>query len=137
LGEAEPLPIPLREGAYRLVAVLVEAEPIHDLVHAQRELAVGDAAQHRESRERLGQPPAAVDIHQLGEVADAEPLDVGARREAANANRALGRQQVAEKERDERALTSAVRGGDSSTSPAGTRIVSCSMARPSRPVRER
>jgi hypothetical protein len=56
--------------------------------------------------------PARIDGDELGEIADPVPLDVAPRREPVDADRAVGRVEKAEEQRDEGALPRAVRPGD-------------------------
>ncbi len=74
-----------------------------------RSCARRHAGEQRVAAQRLVRAPRRRDVHELGEIADAVPLDEPARLEPVDAHRALARPEEAEQQRDQRALARAVR----------------------------
>src|SRR5207249_325588 len=112
LRKAQPLEISLREMLHAFAAMLLEAEQLNDRFRARAQLIAGNAGEDRVALQGLDQRPSRWDGDELRQISHPVLFDEGARREARDANPSVGRLEVAEQQRDQRALAGAVWAGE-------------------------
>ena len=109
LREPEPLEITLGELPHLLSTVLLETEQGDELRDPRCDRARGYTSEQRVPLQCMLEPPPWRDVHELREISNPVALDILPRSETADANLASGGAQVAEQQRDERALAGTVR----------------------------
>src|SRR5205823_5248533 len=108
LRQPDALQISLRELLHALAELIVEPQQVDDVIHSAAQLMSPHAGQDPVALQRFLYLPARGNRDQLGEVSDTVTFDKRARREAGNPDAPVGRLEVAEQQRDERALAGAI-----------------------------
>src|SRR5687768_12153426 len=111
LGEPQALQIALGERLELLVAVLPDSERIDNRLDALARDGDRQAREHRETLEGPLERPLRIERDELRQIADAVQLDIRARGAVGDRDAARRGRQVAQQQRDERALPGPVRSG--------------------------
>ena len=112
LRETDSLQISLRERLHFFAPVLFQSQQLDDKADALLNLGVGNSGERGVADEcRLG-APAGRNGNQLGQVANAVPLDEASRRRAVDFHTPRRRTEITKQHGDEGALPRTVRPGD-------------------------